>query len=118
MTLEYHLAAVVALLPPGEKARFTAPLSLDESADSRLIDAVRSLAKVEGLVCMSPSEFSRATVAQHSMLTTAASPPDMPANTGAAALPTQFATITDPAAQTAFWRSLTPEQRVAILNAQ
>jgi signal peptide peptidase SppA len=36
----------------------------------------------------------------------------------AAELHTQFAAITDPAAQTAFWRKLTPEQQALILNHQ
>jgi hypothetical protein len=77
MTLEYRLAAVVALLRRGEKTRFTIPVAPDESADSRLIEAVRALAKVEGLVCMTPSEFSRAVaqeVAQRSIVTTTAGP--------------------------------------------
>ena len=38
--------------------------------------------------------------------------------TQAAELHAQFAAITDPAAQTAFWRKLTPEQQALILNHQ
>ena len=64
MSLEDRLSAVVALLPAQEQPRFTAPLILGESADSRLVDAVRVLAKAEGLACMTPGEFARA-VAQH-----------------------------------------------------
>ena len=63
-TLEDRLATVVALLPAQEQPRFTAPLTVGESADSRLVDAVRVLAKAEGLACMTPGEFARA-VAQH-----------------------------------------------------
>ena len=122
MTLESRLAAVVALLPSGEKPRFATPLALDESADSRLVEAVRVLAKAEGLVCMTPGEFARAVVqdaAQRSLpapeppVTDAAADEDSPA-----ALAARFAAITDPRAQTAFWRSLTAEQRAAILKAQ
>lgn len=51
MSLEDRLSAVVALLPAQEQPRFTAPLTLGESADSRLVDAVRVLAKAEGLAC-------------------------------------------------------------------
>ena len=40
---------------------------------------------------------------------------DKPAEEGLAA---RFAAITDPRAQTAFWRSLTAEQRAAILTAK
>jgi septal ring factor EnvC (AmiA/AmiB activator) len=38
--------------------------------------------------------------------------------TQAAELHTQFAAITDPAAQTVFWRKLTPEQQALILKHQ
>lgn len=122
MTLESRLATVVSLLPPAEKPRFAAPLALDESADSRLVEAVRSLAKVEGLVCMTPGEFSRAVVqeaAQRSLPATNAPAANAPADDESpVALATRFAAITDPRAQTAFWRSLTSEQRAAILKAQ
>ena len=122
MTLESRLAAVVALLPAQEQPRFSAPLTLGESADSRLVDAVRALAKTEGLVCMTPGEFARA-AAQHaterSMPVTESPAPDAPSDEGSAeALAAHFAAITDPRAQTAFWRSLTAEQRTAILKAQ
>ena len=36
----------------------------------------------------------------------------------AAELHSQFTAITDPAAQTSFWRKLTPEQQALILNHQ
>jgi hypothetical protein len=60
MTLEERLAAIVALLPAGANERFNAPLGPSETTDTRLADAVRALAKAEGLVCMTPEEFSRA----------------------------------------------------------
>ncbi len=60
ISLESRLAAIVALLPAQEQPRFTAPLTLGESADSRLVDAVRALAKREGLMFLTPGEFSRA----------------------------------------------------------
>jgi hypothetical protein len=122
MTLESRLTAVVALLPTQEQPRFSAPLTLGESADSRLVDAVRALAKAEGLVCMTPGEFARA-AAQHaterSMPVTESQATDAPTDDDSAeALAARFAAITDPRAQTAFWRSLTAEQRAAILKAQ
>ena len=64
MTLESRLATVVTLLPSAEKPPFAAPLALGESADTRLVDAVRALAKAEGLVCMTPGEFARAVAQQ------------------------------------------------------
>jgi hypothetical protein len=112
ITLESRLAAVVALLPAQEQPRFTAPLTLGESADSRLVDAVRVLAKAEGLVCMTPGEFARA-AAQHATERTMPADDESPE-----ALAARFAAITDPRAQTAFWRSLTAEQRAAVLKAQ
>ncbi|MEA3212357.1 MAG: hypothetical protein QOE70_5414 [Chthoniobacter sp.] len=122
MTLESRLATVVSLLPSAEKPRFAAPLALDESADSRLVEAVRALAKVEGLVCMTPGEFARA-AAQHAaervMPATELPTTDAPADDESPeALAARFAAITDPRAQTAFWRSLTAEQRAAILKVQ
>jgi hypothetical protein len=120
MSLESRLATVVSLLPPGEKKRFTAPLGPDESADSRLVDAVRALAKAEGLVCMTPGEFARATMQQAAERAIAATKPanDPADENSPQTLASQFAAITDPRAQTAFWRSLTSEERAAILNAK
>jgi len=121
-TLEDRLATVVALLPAQEQPRFTAPLTLGESADSRLVDAVRVLAKAEGLACMTPGEFARA-VAQHaaqrSMPATDAPGTDAPVDEDSPeSLAARFAAITDPRAQTTFWRSLTAEQRAAVLKAK
>jgi len=122
MTLESRLTAVVALLPAQEQPSFTAPLTLGESADSRLVDAVRALAKTEGLVCMTPGEFARAAAQQateRSMPVTESPAADtLTDDDSPAALAARFAAITDPRAQTAFWRSLTAEQRAAILKAQ
>ena len=113
MTIENRLAAVVSLLPPGDKARFTGALSPDESADSRLVEAVRALAKAEGLVCMTPGEFARAALQQTVQHTLPAGDEHEPD-----AIAVRFAAITDPRAQTAFWRSLTAGQRAAILKAK
>ena len=119
MTLDERLNALVALLPEREQPRFTSPLTVGESIDSRLVEATRALGKAEGLVCMTPAEFSRAVVQE---ATQRAMPPvkpsagdDKPAEEGLAA---RFAAITEPRAQTAFWRSLTAEQRAAILEAK
>lgn len=122
MTLESRLTAVVALLPAQEQPRFTAPLTLGESADGRLVDAVRALAKAEGLVCMTPGEFARAAAqhgTEHTMPVVESPASDAPSDEDSSeALASRFAAITDPRAQTAFWRSLTAEQRAAILKAQ
>jgi len=121
-TLEDRLTAVVALLPAQEQPRFTAPLTLGESADSRLVDAVRVLAKAEGLACMTPGEFARAVAhhaAQRSMTATDVPGPDAPVDEDSPeSLAARSTAITDPRAQTAFWRSLTAAQRTAILQAQ
>jgi hypothetical protein len=108
MTLEERLATAVALLPEHARARFTAPLGAEESTDSRIVEAVRCLAKAEGLVCMTPGEFARASAQQPTVV--AAPVADDPPESLAA----RFAAITDPRAQTAFWRSLTAEQRAAL----
>ena len=118
MTIEHRLAAIVVLLPSGEKSRFAAPLALGESADTRLVEAVRALAKTEGLVCMTPGEFSRAVMqqaAERAIPATKAPAAAAPTDDGS---PAALAAITDPRAQTAFWRSLTAEQRTAILQAK
>ena len=117
MTLESRLATVVTLLPSAEKPPFAAPLALGESADTRLVDAVRTLAKAEGLVCMTPGEFARAVaqqIAERSIPATDAPAADTPTDEDS---PAALAAITDPRAQTAFWRSLTAEQRTAVLKA-
>ncbi len=119
MTLEHRLATVVSLLPPADKARLTAPLTAEESNDTRLVEAVRALAKAEGLTCMTPAEFSRAVVqqsAQRAMPASKSSAADTLAEDSPDSLAARFAAITDPRAQTAFWRSLTAEQRAAILE--
>lgn len=111
-TLQERLDAIVALLPVKEQARFTAPQTAQESADSRLAEAVRTLAKSEGLVCMTPGEFARS-VAQHAVQR---SIPAIENDDSPASLVARLAKFTDPRAQTAFWRSLTAAQRAAILN--
>jgi hypothetical protein len=120
MTLEERLAAIVALLPAGADERFNAPLGPSETSDTRLADAVRALAKAEGLVCMTPGEFSRAAMQDAAQRVSAiAKPATQSADEETpAALAARFAAITDPRAQTVFWRSLTPEQRAAVLNAE
>jgi hypothetical protein len=112
ISLEERLTRIVALLPEQARVRFTAPLTADESTDSRLVEAVRCLAKAEGLVCMTPGEFARAN-APHTNLAPAPAADDPPDS-----LATRFAAITDPRAQTAFWRSLTAEQRAALTKAK
>jgi hypothetical protein len=116
MTIEQRLSTVVSLLPAEVQAKLTAPLGPDESTDSRLIEAVRRLAKAEGLVCMTPGEFARA-VTQHAAQRSV--PANVPADENSpAALAGRLAALTDPRAQTAFWRGLTRAQRIAILKAE
>jgi hypothetical protein len=120
MTLEERLTAIVALLPAGASELFNAPPGPGETTDTRLADAVRALAKAEGLVCMTPGEFSRAAMQDAAQrFSTITKPPAQSADEKTpAALSARFAAITDPRAQTAFWRSLTVEQRAAVLNAK
>ena len=118
MTLTERLNAMAALLPEPERTRFTAPLAAGESSDDRLVEAARALAKTEGLLCLTPIEFSRALVQQAARLAMPAgkaAAEEKPAGEGLAA---RFAAITDPRAQTAFWRSLTKLQRAEILRAK
>ena len=118
-TLEERLKAMAALLPEKDQSRFTVPLAEGESIDGRLVEAARALAKAEGLMCLTPGEFSRALVQQAARLALPATKPataDTPGDDSPAALSARFAAITDPRAQTAFWRSLTVEQRAAILE--
>jgi hypothetical protein len=116
MTLDERLHAMAALLPEGEQARFTAPLAEGESIDSRLVEAARALAKTEGSMCMTPGEFSRALVQQAARLAMPATKPPAADGKPEDDFAARFAAITDPRAQTAFWRSLTAEQRAAILE--
>ena len=121
-TLEHRLATIVSLLPPGAQERFTGPRAPEDSTDSLVVEAAAALAKAEGLVCMTPAEFARATAqraAEQSLPASKSEPTSEPAAEEAAeALAARFATISDPRAQTAFWRSLTAEQRAAILKAK
>ena len=102
MSLEDRLSAVVALLPAQEQPRFTAPLTLGESADSRLVNAVRVLAIAEGLVCMTPGEFARAAAqhtAERAMPATEPAVAETPADDESpAALAARFSAITEPRA--------------------
>ena len=118
-TLDERLKAMAALLPEKEQARFTAPLAEGESIDSRLVEAARALAKTEGLMCLTPGEFSRALVQQAARLAMPATkPPTAFDGKPEDDLAVRFSAITDPRTQTAFWRSLTAEQRAAILEAK
>ena len=118
MTLDERLHAMAALLPEGEQARFTAPLAEGESIDSRLVEAARALAKTEGLMCLTPGEFSRALVQQAARLAMPATKPPAADGKPEDDIASRFAAIADPRAQTAFWRSLSAEQRAALTKAQ
>ena len=118
MTLDERLHAMAALLPEKEQTRFTAPLAMGESIDGRLVEAARALARTEGLMCLTPGEFSRALVQQAARLAMPATKPPVADGKSGDDLAARFAAITDPRAQTAFWRSLTAEQRAAILEAK
>jgi hypothetical protein len=110
-TIEERLATVVSLLPEHEQRRFAAPFANGESADSRLTDAVRSLARTEGLSCTTEAEMAHARA--RVLAQVARQPATLPpaAQDEAAALAARFAAHTTPHAQTAFWRSLTPWER-------
>jgi hypothetical protein len=115
MTLEGRLATIVSLLPNAAKPDFAGPLKKGEGIEARLADAIRALAKTEGLICMTEQEFAQAVLKKAverniSLLKPAADGPD-----GHGGLAARFAAIKDPRAQTAFWRSLTPPQRASLL---
>ena len=118
MTLTERLNAMAALLPERERARFTAPLAAGENIDDRLVEAARALAKTEGLLCLTPTEFSRALVQQAARLAMPAGKAAAEEKSAGEGLAARFADITDPRAQTAFWRSLTKLQRAEILRAK
>ena len=120
-TLEHRLATIVSLLPPGAKERFTGTRAPGDTTDNLVVEAAAALAKAEGLVCMTPAEFARAAAqraTEQSLPATEPEPTGGPADDSAEALAARFATITDPRAQTAFWRSLTAAQRAAISKAK
>lgn len=117
-TIEDRLATVVSLLPAGEQKRFAAPFGNGESTDSRLVDAVQALAKIEGLVCHTQAELARA---KARFAVPVARPPathPQGSEDEATALATRFAACKTPHAQTAFWRALTPWQRTVLSRAK
>lgn len=118
MTVEDRLATVVSLLSEHEQRRFAAPLAKGESADSRLTDAVRALARTEGLSCTTQAEMAqaRARVAAQVARLPVAPPPAV--EDEATALAARFAAHKTPHAQTAFWRALTPWQRTVLSRAK
>ena len=103
ITPEERLAAIVALLPAQEQVRFKAPLARGESIDTRLVEAVRVLARAEGFVCMTRDEIARET-AKHTVprLVPATKQPEAgPVDENSpAALAAQLAAYTDPREQT------------------
>jgi hypothetical protein len=120
MTLGHRIATVVSLLPSDKKARFLGPLKPGESLDARMAEAVGALAKSEGMTCMTPDELARAVLqkaVEHAISAPAAAEAAKP-DGSLSSLAAQFKAITDLRAQTAFWRTLTAEQRAEILKAK
>lgn len=111
MTIEDRLATVVSLLPEHEQRRFAAPFAKGESADSQLTDAVRSLARTEGLSCTTEGEIAQARARLLAQVARQPATPPPAAEDEAAVLTARFAAHKTPHAQTAFWRSLTPWER-------
>jgi len=58
-SVEDRLATVVPLLPAAAQPRFAAPLAEGKTTDTRLIEAVRALARAEGLICSTKEEVAR-----------------------------------------------------------
>jgi hypothetical protein len=112
-TIEDRLRTIVPLLPKAEQTRFAAPFAADESADSRLVDAVQTLARAEGLVCHTQAELARV---KAKMLPAATRP--LTADDEATALAARFAACKTPHAQTVFWRELTPWERTVFTHAK
>jgi len=110
-TIEDRLRAVVALIPPAAHPRVSTPLAVGETADSRLVEAVQALANAEGLVWHTKEELAQAKerlrvpVARQSV---PESKPFAPAN--------RITTCTNLQQQTAFWRSLTPLEKIAAIK--
>ena len=117
-TIEDRLATVVSLLPATQQKRFAAPFGNDETTDSRLVEAVQALAKVEGLVCHTLAELVRAKarLAVPVARPPAAHPPG--SDDEATALAARFAACKTPQAQTAFWRALTPWERTVLTRCE
>jgi len=117
-TIEDRLATVVSLLPEHEQQRFAAPFAKGESADSRLTDAVRSLARTEGLSCTTEAEMAQARARVLAQISRQPATPPQAAEDEATALAARFAAHKNPHAQTAFWRSLTPWERSVLSRAK
>ena len=102
MTLEARLATIVTLLPNAAKLDFAGPFKKGEGIEARLAEAIRAPAKTEGLLCMTEQEFACAVLKKAVERNVSVTKPAG----GHGALAAQFAAITDPRPQTAFWRSL------------
>lgn len=105
-TIEDRLRTVVSLLPSATQSRFATPLAAGESADSRLVEAVKALATSEGLICSTKEEVARVKARLQIASARPAEPP--------ISEPTPAERITackNPQQQTATWRSLTPSEK-------
>ena len=111
-TIEDRLRTVVSLLPPAAQPRFSTPLAVGESADSRLVEAVQVLAKAEGLICHTKDELAQV---KAKMLPPTARPSTPEDET--TSLVARFTACKTPHAQTAFWRGLTSWERTVLTRA-
>lgn len=118
MTIEDRLATVVSLLPEHQQRRFATPFAKGESADSRLVDAVRALARTEGLSCTTEAEMAQARARVLAQVARQPATPPPAVEDEAATLAARFAAHKTPHAQTAFWRSLTPWERSVLSPAK
>lgn len=117
-TIEDRLRTVVSLLPPTEQPRFAAPFAAGESADSRLVDAVQTLARAEGLVCHTQAELARVKAKMLPAVTRLPATPPPASEDEEKLLAARFASCKTPHAQTAFWRGLTPLERAVLSRAK
>jgi len=117
-TIEDRLRTVVSLLPKAEQSRFAAPFAADESADSRLVEAVQTLARAEGLVCHTQAELARVKAKMLPAVTRVPATHPAASENEATSLAARFAACKTPHAQTAFWRGLTPWERTVLSRAK
>ena len=110
-TIEDRLRTVVSLLPPAAQPRFSTPLAIGESADSRLVEAVQALAKAEGLICHTKEELAQA---KARLLVPVAHQPAPEQKPPAPA--ERITTCANPQQQTALWRSLTPMEKITAMK--
>ena len=110
-TIEDRLRTVVSLLPPAAQPRFSTPLAVGESADSRLVEAVQALAKAEGLICNTKEELAQAEARLLVPVAHRSAPEEK-----SPGLSERISACANPQQLTALWRSLTPMEKIEAMK--